>query len=71
MIRPPVRPPVIGGGVQVGEPPGKQVIIQEHRNQETVDALVKLTGQNFGFDKERWLGWVRGEYNEKAAEIAN
>lgn len=71
MIRPSVRPPVIGGGLRVGQPPGKQVVIQEHKNQEVVDALRNLTGNNFGFDKERWLVWIREEYHEKAAEIAN
>lgn len=71
MIRPPVRPPVIAGGVMTGPSPGKQVIIQTVQHPQVVDALLKLTGKNFGYDKERWLVWIREEYHEKAAEIAN
>ncbi len=38
---------------------GPRAIRQIVNNQAVLDALVKLTGENFGFDKERWILWIQ------------
>jgi hypothetical protein len=34
-----------------------------YRNVEVLDALQKLTGQDFGYDIESWRGWITRSYN--------
>jgi hypothetical protein len=44
-----------GGGLSAGNKP--QYISREEGNKTVLDALSVITGQNFGFDRERWKAW--------------
>ena len=46
-----------GGGGASGGPTPRMVQI-ENRNDEVLAALVKLTGQNFGYDIPTWKQWM-------------
>lgn len=59
-----------GGGFSVGQP-DKQVIVEERKNPEVLSALRALTEQDFGYDKDRWLRWIRDNYREKSAKLKN
>lgn len=48
----------IRNGLQGGAP-STRVFIDELRNQPVLEALVELTGQNFGYDKQQWLHWLK------------
>ncbi len=41
---------------------------QEHRNEETLHALVKLTGQNLGYDERSWRLWWVAHNNAAIAQ---
>jgi len=43
------------GGLSVGG--GPKIVAQPFRNQAVLDALVSLTGVNFGFEVPRWKAW--------------
>jgi hypothetical protein len=47
--------------------PKRQVIVEEHRNEEVLDALIALTGENWGFDESAWRRWLSEEYRDAAA----
>jgi len=62
--------PLGQGGVTVKDsPPSQRVIEVTHKNQEVLNALLKLTEQDFGFDKKRWLAWLKTHSHEKAVKI--
>ncbi len=44
-------------GAGIGSLRRKQVIEVEYQNNEVLEALVKLTGENFGFDEDAWRLW--------------
>jgi hypothetical protein len=56
-----------GPSLQQGQ--GPQVVIRRIRNQHVLDALVRLTGTNFDFDRERWQYWLAQE--QRASEAAH
>jgi hypothetical protein len=56
-----------GPSVQQGQ--GPQIVIRHIRNQHVLDALVRLTGTNFDFDKNRWQYWIAQE--QRASEAAH
>jgi hypothetical protein len=67
---PPVSP--LGGGVAA--PPGPttatpsrgpvmQLVQVPYRNQEVHDALVTLTGKDFGYNIDAWRSWLSREFN--------
>jgi len=58
-----------GGAVVKDSPPAQRVIEVVHKNQEVLNALLKLTEQDFGFDKKRWLAWLKTHSHEKAVKI--
>jgi hypothetical protein len=58
-----------GGAVVKDSPPAQRVIQVVHKNEEVLSALLKLTEQDFGFDKKRWLAWMRTHSHEKAVKI--
>jgi hypothetical protein len=58
-----------GGGIVKDSPPAQRVIIVIHKNAEVLNALLKLTEQDFGFDKKRWLAWLKTHSHEKAVKI--
>lgn len=43
------------GGLAVGG--GPKIVAQPFQNQAVLDALVSITGVNFGFDAARWKAW--------------
>lgn len=47
--------------------PQRRVIVEELQNDEVLVALQELTGENFGFSKDRWRAWLKAEYQESAA----
>jgi len=44
-----------GGGLSMGG--GTKIITRQIANQDVLDALVALTGQNFSFDRRAWHFW--------------
>lgn len=60
------QPGIGGDGFRTGTPPGPRIIIKHEKNVEVLGALQELTGQNFGFDKERWRLWLKKEFLDKA-----
>jgi hypothetical protein len=56
------------GGHSVRQNEGPRVIISHVRNQHVLDALTRLTGVNYEFDKERWHYWHAQE--KKAQETS-
>ncbi len=48
-----------GGGLSAGG--GPTVIHQPMNNPSVLDALVSLTGQNFGYDKQAWKSWYSAQ----------
>lgn len=57
------------GAIVKDSPPAQRVIEVIHKNQEVLNALLKLTEQDFGFDKKRWLAWLKTHSHEKAVKI--
>ncbi len=51
-----------GGGIAMNQKP--KLIPHDLQNQDVLDALVSITGQNFGYDQRAWATWYR---NQKAA----
>ncbi len=55
------------GGLSVG---GSTKVLTEHlRNTEVLDALVVLTGANFGYDTQAWKYWMTGQQRAPAANV--
>ena len=50
-----------GGGLAMNQKP--KIIPHYVQNQGVLDALVAITGQNFGYDERAWRTWYR---NQKA-----
>ena len=48
-----------GGG---NSAPTPQLVEVKHRNVEVLTALVKLTGQDFGYDVATWQRWLGTSY---------
>ncbi len=56
-----------GGGLSAG---GSTKVIVEHvRNTDVLDALVSLTGANFGYDLQAWKYWMTGQQKAAAANV--
>ena len=58
-----------GGGVG-GAPrgaPEPRLVRTVQRNDEVLDALVRMTGVNFGFDVPAWKGWLASSFRPAAA----
>lgn len=59
----------VGSGVNIGQSlPDRQVIVTEQKNNEVLDALIALTGENFGFNKKSWLDWLASQYRANASK---
>jgi hypothetical protein len=56
-----------GGGLSVGSKP-PTVIVKTLANENVRDALVKISGANFGFDVDRWRTWHAAQ---KKADVLN
>lgn len=55
------------GGLSVGG--GPKVLVQHLRNTEVLDALVHLTGANFGYDAQAWKYWLTSQQKAPAANV--
>jgi len=52
--------------------PWKEHIWVTVQHPEVLDSLIRITGQNFGYDMRAWYGWYYGDYlKKKAAEGAS
>jgi hypothetical protein len=47
--------------------PNKRVIRVTHQNPRVLTALTKLTNEDYGFDKKRWLDWLKANQIGKSA----
>lgn len=47
--------------------PQRQVIVETKENEEVLNTLIELTGENFRFDQEAWRRWLAREYRDEAA----
>ena len=57
-----------GGGTTIGQSPSitsREVL----NNRQVLDALNDITGANFGYDKVRWLQWVKDDARKRAAAL--
>ena len=48
-----------GAGMSAGG--GPKIVSFNVPNQPVLDALVTITGQNYGFDKQRWRAWYASQ----------
>ncbi len=48
----------IGGGVAAPRLPEPRLVQYLYNNQDVLEALVKLTGVNFGYDQDAWKRWI-------------
>jgi hypothetical protein len=55
-----------GGGMSMGG--GPKIIKKELQNQTVLDALVMLTGANFGFDVRAWKAWYASQKQHNALD---
>lgn len=54
--------PGLAPGVQafgVSTPPREVTVVEERQNPQVRAALVELTGQDLGYDRDRWRDWLR------------
>ncbi len=61
-------PPLAGGSVLgLGSAPNRgpvpRVLTYTYQNTEVLAALVKLTGQDFGYDSAAWRRWMKNSFN--------
>ena len=54
-------------GAGGGRGPIPRLVPVEHPNREVLDALVKMTGRDFGFDIATWKRWVATSFRVDAA----
>jgi hypothetical protein len=55
------------GGLSMGG--GPKILVQHLRNTEVLDALVNLTGANFGYDTQAWKHWLTSQQKAPAANV--
>lgn len=55
------------GGLSVGS--STKVLTQHLRNTEVLDALVAMTGANFGYDTQAWKFWLTSQQRAPAANV--
>lgn len=48
-------------GFGVSQPPSQVIAIEEFENPRVLIALHRLTGENYGFNKARWMAWLRAK----------
>lgn len=56
-----------GGGVSGTRGPAPRMVTYSFRNTEVLSALVKLTGQDFGWDVVAWKNWLRTSFDSEPA----
>jgi hypothetical protein len=55
------------GGLSVGG--STKVLVENLRNPEVLDALVALTGANFGYDSQAWKYWMTSQQKAAAPNV--
>jgi hypothetical protein len=65
------RFPTSGGGGPAGLSMGTSTKVYERQvlNETVRDALVKLTGVNYGFDPEQWKAWHAAKRQQQAVSL--
>ena len=56
-----------GGGAPATRGPFPRLVRVTYRNPQVLAALVKMTGQDFGYDVDAWRAWVRTSFNPEPA----
>ncbi len=56
------------GGLGIGGNAPK-ILVQHLRNIEVLDALVSITGANFGYDTQAWKYWLTSQQKAPAANV--
>lgn len=74
-----IRPSVTGisqaavqanpGGLNVGQAPTHEMEVRQEKNIEVLGALTAITGEDFGYDKKRWIAWIREKHRQSSATI--
>ena len=54
-------------GAGGGRGPIPRLVPIEHQNREVLDALIKMTGRDFGFDIPTWKRWVATSFKVESA----
>jgi hypothetical protein len=57
----------VGGGGGPSRGPTPKIVAIEHHNYEVLAALVKMTGQDFGYDIPTWKRWVATSFRIEEA----
>ena len=66
----PNPPPTVGGGTVIGGAPARQRVREvTHRNEGVLEALKKISGEDFGYDPAKWLDWLRKRSLDKAGKL--
>ncbi len=55
-----------GGGISVGG--GPKIVTRRQRNRDVLDALVRLTRENFEYDAKRWKNWFALQKRAKTVD---
>jgi len=58
-----------GGGLMGSRGPVPRVLSYSYQNVEVLSALVKLTGQDFGYDIPTWRQWLRTSFQPDPAPV--
>lgn len=60
-------PIAAGGGINGSRGPMPQLVYVSIQNAEVLSALIKLTGQDFGYNVDAWRRWVRTAFQAEKA----
>jgi hypothetical protein len=52
-----------GVGSAPSRGPTPRIMNYTYQNVEVLAALVKLTGQDFGYDADLWMRWIKNSFN--------
>ena len=54
---------IIGPAALAGRGPTARLMTYTYQNVEVLNALIKLTGQDFGYDGAAWRRWIKSSFN--------
>lgn len=60
---------MIGETAQANRGPTPRVVTYTYQNVEVLNALVKLTGQDFGYDGGAWRRWIKRFFNPNPTPV--
>ncbi len=58
-----------GGGITASRAPEPKLVPVTYQNVDVLNALSKLTGQNFGFDIPSWKNWMRSGFRPEKEPV--